>query len=197
MSLTFSDFWVLLRDSVLRPRAVMRRFLDAPVSPGWLWQALILLAIVAGMLAWGEFVTGPRGSLPFDPAQLPGPAVMAAMQFGLLAVLVPVTHLAGRLFGGQGTPIGALKLVVWWQALTMVLQTAELLLILAFPFLGLLAVIATFAAIFWTLSNGVAELHGFRSLGLVLLGIIGTGVVLILFASFILSAFGVAPMGAV
>jgi hypothetical protein len=196
MSLTFSDFWALLRESVLRPRGVMRRFLDAPVSVGWLWQALVLLAIIAGILSWGEFVTGPKGSLPFDPSQLPGPAVMSLLQFGFLAMLVPVAHLAGRLFGGTGTPIGALKLVVWWQALTMVLQTAELVLFQAFPFLGLLAVIVTFAALFWTLTNGVAELHGFASPGLVLLGIIGTGVVLILLASFILAALGVAPMGA-
>lgn len=196
MSVTITDLWALLRDSVLQPRTVMRRFLDTPVPTAWLWQALVLLAILAGLLSWSELVSGPEGSLPFDPAQLPGPAVMALMQFGLLAVLVPVIYFVGRLFRGTGDPVGALKLLVWWQALTMVLQLAEVLAITLLPFLAMFVFIATFAALFWTLTNGVAEVHGFSSLGLVLLGIIGTAVVLVLLLSFILSALGVGPMGA-
>lgn len=196
MSLTMTDLWALMRDSVLRPRAVMRRFLDAEVPAAWLWQALVLLAILAGFLSWFELASGPEGSLPFDSADLPGPALMAGLQFALLAVLVPVVHFAGRIFGGKGEPLDALKLLVWWQSVTMVLQLSEVVLITLVPVLGLLLVLATFAALFWTLTNGVAEVHGFTSLGLVLIGIVATGVVLVLLLSVILSVLGIGPMGA-
>ncbi|WP_102223124.1 YIP1 family protein [Acidimangrovimonas sediminis] len=195
MTLTAGDLWALLRESVLRPRGVVRRLLDAPLGAGILWQALVVMAILAGLLAWSELFIGPEDSLPFARASLPGPAAMSLMQFGLLAILVPAIHFGGRIFGGKGEMLGALKVVAWWQGLTLVLQVAELIAILALPFLGVLVIVATFVALVWTLTNAVAELHGFRSLGLVLVGIIATGVVVMLILSFLLTAFGVVPPG--
>ena len=190
MTLTAGEIWALLRESVMRPRGVVRRLLDAPLTAATLWQALIVMAILAGLLAWSELFIGPEGSLPFSRGDLPGPLAMTLMQFALLVLLVPAVHFGGRLFGGKGDALGALKVVAWWQALTLVLQLAEVIAVVILPFLAVLIIVATFIALIWTLTNAVAELHGFRSLALVLIGIIVVAVVLMLILSFLLTASG-------
>lgn len=197
MSMSMADLLALVRDSVLRPRGVVRRLLETDIPAGTLWSILLLMAIVVGTMAWAMVSSLPADELQIDPSRIPGPIAMSAMQFVLLALCVPLVHRAGRMFGGAGDGIGALKVIVWWQAMTLVLQLAEMVVVMLLPFLGVLAVIATFGAIFWTLTNGVAELHGFRSLALVLIGIVMTGVTLVFVLRILVALLSAGQIGAV
>jgi len=195
MSFGMNDFWAGLRDSIFRPREVTRRLLATEISAVWLWQALLLLSILAGLLAWVELVLLPAQDSSIDTSRLPGPVAMSAMQFGLLSILVPVLQGAGRAFGGKGDLHGAMKVVVWWQGLTLALQVGELLALALLPPLSVLIIIATFGAMVWALTNAVAELHGFQSLGLTLLGMIAVAAVMVVALSLLMAALGVAPIG--
>lgn len=64
--------------------------------------------------------------------------------------------------------------VVWLQLLMLGVQVAQLLALVVLPPLAGLIGLIGFVGFVWLMVNFIAELHGFRSLGLVFGGIIVT-----------------------
>ncbi|NCM97616.1 MAG: YIP1 family protein, partial [Rhodobacterales bacterium] len=83
----------------------------------------------------------------------------------------------------------ALILVVWLQFVLLGLQAVQLVAYAVAPLLADLIGLATVALFFWLLTNFVAELHGFKSLGLVFVGVLATLVVMVLGLAFGLALF--------
>jgi len=78
----------------------------------------------------------------------------------------------GRAMGGKGGFSDTILLVAWMQFVVVCLQIVQLgVFLLAKPLAGLVDIAASVVSL-WILTNFVAELHGFRSIGKVLLMII-------------------------
>lgn len=75
-----------------------------------------------------------------------------------------------------------------------VVQTAELLVMLIVPPLGAVLVLAVLAWFVWIVVNAVAELHGFRNLILVFLGLVGGFVAVVFALALLLSLLGILPV---
>jgi hypothetical protein len=81
-------------------------------------------------------------------------------------------HRVGRAFGGTGSFPDALLIVVWLQCLTLVLQVVQLVVNLISPALAGIIGLGGFVLFLWLMTSFIAELHGFRSRGLVFVGMV-------------------------
>lgn len=105
-----------------------------------------------------------------------GPIAQALIVGGLLVLLAHILTWVGRAMGGNGSIDDMLKLMVWMQFVAMVLQAANLLVLLAIPVLGSLLVIVIVVIMLRVLLSFIMVAHGFDGLG---------NAALVLFASFI------------
>ncbi|MHA6344183.1 YIP1 family protein [Roseivivax sp. CAU 1761] len=180
-------FFALAWQSVVAPREVARFLLS--IHPGR--EALILLFALILVVQTGLVVTAALISPP-DPVLAPfmaQPPVFLAGYGGLLVALILALTWSGRALGGRGRFEEMALLVIWVQALRLLVQGLGLALGLAAPVLaGLLALAASAAAI-WILVNFLAEAHGLaagRAAFALLLALTG----LALGLSFFLTLFG-------
>ena len=184
----------LLRLTVTDPRAAARRVIGIGAGLGTdvLWLALVLLTALSTLLSHLVLVTVP---VP-DGAEAAGmfgigPIAMAGLQLALMAGFVLAVAAIGRRAGGNGDLTGALSIILWLEVLALGLQAAQVVLLAFGPgladMIGLAGVI-----LFWTLlSFFVAELHGFRSVGRVFLGIALTVLIAAFAISLLLLLMGV------
>jgi hypothetical protein len=121
---------------------------------------------------------------PISGVMLASPFRAAVLQWAFLALSVVLIHRVGRAFGGTGGFADALLIVVWLQCLTLVLQVVQLVANLLSPALAGIIGLAGFGLFLWLMTNFIAELHGFRSRGLVfvmmLLSAFAAGFVIVL-----------------
>jgi len=188
------DWTALVLEALRDPRANARRIVGLPLPDAVVWQAVALVSVLAVLGLYGTIVLGGGGLA----GPLPGPFAMAGLQVAAMVVLAGVMARAGRMFGGTGQFPGALRLMVWLQALMILAQVVQLVAMLILPPLAGLVSLATLVAIGWVASGLVAGLHGFKSQGITFLGIVGTllvvGFVLsILLLPFLPDVQGVAP----
>ena len=195
MNFSLPMLGTLVRDSLTRPRQTIRTVLDLRLPPALLWEVLVLVAVLGDLLVWGGLaLTSPGRSVLTAPG-MPGPLFMAALQLVLMIGAIYAIDRVGRLFGGTGDFAGALAVMVWLQVVMLALQLGQFVLYLIAPPVADLLGIALFAVMFWLISNFIAELHGFRSLVAVLLGVILGIVGLVVALSFVLFALGVVVSG--
>ena len=135
---------------------------------------LALLVVVLGGLASRLLV----GSNPAEDSEAGGqswlasPFGAAAMEAGLLSIVVLGTTLVGRLFGGKATLDDSVLLISWLQLVSVFVQSA-LAIILQFLPLGLNGGMLTVGAVFylfWMYVCFVTVLHGFQSTAKVFFG---------------------------
>lgn len=182
----------LMRETLRDPRGgariVMR--LDLPLEARWL--ALVLMAVGSALL------THLGMSMMMMPEEmgatlaLPQPVATALSQLMVLILSAALATWVGRWAGGTGQFADALILIAWLQCVLLVLQVVQMVLMLLVPPLGALLGYAAVALFFWLMTAFVAELHGFRSLGLTFLGVILT----VLAAAFVMALFLFPMMGA-
>jgi hypothetical protein len=113
---------------------------------------------------------------------LASPFRAAAVQWLFLALSVVLIHRVGQAFGGRGSFPDALLIVVWLQVLTLALQVLQLLAtVIAPPLAGIIG-LGGFVLFLWLMTAFITELHGFRSRGLVFVGMVlsalGAGLIL-------------------
>ncbi len=87
---------------------------------------------------------------------------------------VYLIHRVGRAFGGSGHFDGALVTMVWITALNLLVNATSVVLGIFAPAMSILLLLGGVVVLFWILTMFVTELHGFRSPGLVALGIFAT-----------------------
>lgn len=186
----------LLTDSILRPRAAARRVLDAPVPPGVVVEAAVAVACLGVVLAWTAMRLAGGAVDPLTAAVLSRPLLGAAAQIAMMAGIAFLTWWLGGRFGGRGDALGAAKLVVWLNCVTLAIQAAQLVtLVFAPPLAGFIAV-ATLFWLFWAYANFTAELHDFTSPFIVLGVTVLTALGLVFGFALIAALLGVTPQGA-
>jgi hypothetical protein len=185
----------LLIESLKRPRAAARRVLDAGFPGPQLVEAAILVAVVGVVLGYLALRLSPEALDVVSAAVIYNPLLGAAVQLGVMAIAVFLTVRLGRLFGGTGTTYGALALVVWLNAIMVLVQAAQLVALAIVPPLATVLAIATIVWALWAFANFVAELHGFQNPFIVLAVVILTAIVVFLGTALIFAILGITPQG--
>lgn len=187
MNQTLATLLALARLSLKRPRDGARQViaLHLPAPVGWL--ALGLAAVLSTLLMHLSFAMQPADVQSFFAETIASPLRTVVLQAGFMAGAVVAVHRIGRWRGGHGTFADALILVVWLQFLLLGLQVVHLAAYTVAPLLADLIGLATVALFFWLLTNFIAELHGFRSLGWVLVGVLATMAVMVFGLAFALA----------
>lgn len=187
----------MARDTVSDPRGGARRIMSIDLTLQERWLALLLMAVLSTLVAQLvlAFAPPPPDDPTANPAQkmmqevlsVPIPAAIAqavALIVGTLAV-----HRFGQARGGTGSLADTVSLMAWLQFITLVVLVAQVVAGLVLPPLVALIGVVWVPLFFWLLTNFVAELHGFRSLGATFLGIIAGILVLVLAATLVLGPF--------
>ncbi|WP_444666319.1 Yip1 family protein [Cereibacter changlensis] len=185
MELTFGSILQLARFTVQKPREGARAVLSLNLPNDARWSLLLLVAIGAALLTSVSIALLPAEMREMLGGGAQSPLVSAGLQSAALLLLVGVMTQIGRWRGGKGSFADALLLVGWLQFILLLVQAVQLASQLVAPFISEIIGIAGIALFFWLLTNFVAELHGFRSLGKVFAGILLTMFAL----SFVLALF--------
>ena len=191
--MTASHWLSLAWQSVLTPRDVARRLIDARPGADGLFT-LGALAVIANTV----LVVLATTLSPTDPAiarLMSQPLLFAAAYGFLLALTVWVFTEAGRAVGGAGGIAEVAVCLIWLQGLRALVQGAMLVLTPIAPLLAAFVSVAASLAGLWVLLGMLAEAHRFAGLGkaalLVLLGVTGMA----LGFSFLLTLLGVTTEG--
>lgn len=181
----------LARETLADPRATARRIMSADLPVGARWQALalvVILSVLIGQLAaW--LMLGEAGMM----GAMAGPVQSGMVQGGALLLMVFAAHRIGRMMGGRGSFEDALILITWLQAIMILVQLVQVAALVVLPPLAGILSIMGVVLFLWLLTNFVAELHGFDSLGRVFGMIVVTAVGLAFIAATVLSVLGLAP----
>ncbi|MBO6921349.1 MULTISPECIES: Yip1 family protein [Paracoccaceae] len=193
---TLGSLLRLARDTVANPREGATTVLTFAPPRQALWLMLALVVVVTMLLGFVFNLVAPPA--PGDVAVQISPVTFGLVQGVLLIVMVHAIHRIGAAFGGTGRFEESLLLVIWLQFIFICIQVLQVLAMLILPVLGPLIFLLSIALFFWLLVNFIAALHGFRSLGQVLVMVILTLIGFALLASIILAILGVQmPQGGV
>ncbi len=136
----------------------------------WVLAIIVVVASVFLQTFLVSFQTPSAGV----PIMLPSsPFILALVFWGSLVFMVFGAHYIGRMFGGQGHFGDSLTAIVWLQVVVTILQFGQLVMLMISPGFAGLAGIALFIYMVYLLVTFVAEVHGFKSVGMVFLGLIG------------------------
>lgn len=175
--MTLTDRMIALAKLTLQdPRQATRALLAEGVPIPARTAGLILVAVLSALLASLQIELSPQDLDPLSALMLASPFRAAVVQWGFLALSVVLIHRVGRAFGGTGAFPDSLLIVVWLQCLTLILQLLQLAAgIIAPPLAGIIG-LGGFALFLWLMTHFIAELHGFRSRGLVFVGMVLTAI---------------------
>jgi hypothetical protein len=172
------------------------RVLSLSLPPQVLIEAAVAVSCIGVVLV---HVTAQVSSGQLDPmtaALVRDPLLGAAIQLGIMAVIVGMTVRIGRAFGGTGTTWDALRLIVWLDTMLVLLQVVQLVALMVLPPLAAVLAIVTLFWMLWAFANFVTELHGFVNPMLVLGASILAMVVLFFGIAMLLAMLGYSPQGA-
>jgi len=186
----------LVVDSLLHPRAAAKRVISLAVPPETLIEAAVAVTCVGMILAFVASEMTPGGVDTVTAALLRNPMMGAGLQLGVMALIVVLTVRIGQAFGGTGTLWPALALIVWLNAVMVVIQVVQLVALLIVPPLAAVLAIATLFWLLWAFANFVTELHDFENPLLVLGASILAMVVLFFSFAMLLAIVGLTPQGA-
>lgn len=157
------------------PRQAARALLAEGVPMPARTVGLLLVAVLSSLLASLQVGSDLSELDPISQFMLASPFRAAVFQWLFLVLTVILIHRVGRAFGGHGSFPDALLVVVWLQLPLLALQVVQLAATLFVPPLAGIIGLGGFALFLWLMTVFVAELHGFRALGKVFLGIVLTG----------------------
>jgi hypothetical protein len=183
----------LARDTVTNPREGATTVLSFAPTRQALWLMFALVVVVSLMM--GEVMAlmlGMPADGPLTGPMQQSPLMLGLIQAGLLFLSIHAIHRIGRFFGGTGSLEEAALLIVWLQFILLCVQILQIAaMVILPPVAGLIAILAI-ALFFWLLTNFIAVLHGFQSLGMVFIVTLLAAFGLLVFLSMILSMLGLA-----
>lgn len=168
--MTINGFFRLALNTVTAPRDVARLLLATQLPNQVLWLAFSLVIVLNTLMFSLSLYSTPGNDL-IGPV-LGSPVVFGAMLAASVAGLVVAVTLCGRPFGGRATFQQIGILVIWLQALRVVLQGVVVLLGPVSLFLSGLVISAASVLGIWIFVNFIDVAHEVGSLlkaGMILL----------------------------
>jgi hypothetical protein len=187
------DWRKLVSDSLVSPRKAARTVIDLGLDGLTLIQAAAAVTAAGVVLGYVAVLLGPGEVDQVSAAIVTNPLIGAAIQFGVILVVAFLTARIGAMFGGAGALEGALAIVVWLNAMMLLIQAVQLGTLIILPPIASLIAVATVIWALWAFANFVTELHGFQNPLFVLGGVILSMIVLFFGLAMILAILGVAP----
>ena len=183
----------LLRQSLRDPRAAARHVMAIDMPASARWEALALVVILSAFVGQISILM-MTGELT-APGLLGTPLQSVAIQGAVLLVMVQAIYHVGRALGGTGGFGQTLTLVSWLQCVMIGVQVAQVVALTIIPPLAGLIGIAGMVLFLWLLTNFIAELHGFPSLGRVFAMILATAFALAFVVALVMGILGIQPPG--
>ena len=180
MNLTVGGLVALLKLTFQSPREAAAVLMRLPLPDAARWGALVLMAVTSALVMYGVSAAAPMVGPEGEVIATPGPFFWAGMVGFGMAMTALLAHAVGRWRGGRGTLPDAVLLVAWLQVVQLTLVAVQMVLLLVVPPLAAVLEIGSVVIFLWLLTNFVAELHGFQSLGRVFAGVIITFVVMVI-----------------
>lgn len=168
--MTLDGFFRLAVNTVVAPRDVARLLLAMNLPPQALWLAFALVIVLNTLMFSASLMLVPADDL-FGPV-LANPTVFGAMLAVSVGALIVAVTLCGRPLGGQASLSQIAILVIWLQALRVVMQAVVALIGPFSLFLSGVVISAASVLGIWIFVNFIDVAHETGSLlraGLVLL----------------------------
>ena len=184
----------ILVSSLTRPKVGIRTVFKWQLSLQDSALALTLTAVVSAVLITLLIGPLPPQVDPVTAAMFGSPFYLAIVQLVGLAMIAACLHLLGRVFGGQGTLPQAVVMMAWLEVILILISTVQSVALILVPPVGVVLVPVGMVLSLWLITNFVAELHGFGSLVMTLLGVIAAfiaAVFAMIFAFFVLFVLGI------
>lgn len=191
MNMTLKDLIGSAVETIRAPKQGARQVMALNIPRRQRWEMLLLIVVISIILAEITLMLGgdSEGAVFGGPA-LSSPIVLGAVQLFFLVVMVNAIFLIGRRAGGHGSLDDAILLVTWLQFILICIQVAQTVIFLVVPAFAAMIGLASVVLFFWLLTNFVAEMHGFNSLGGVFTAILATLIGFAVVMSVILTVFG-------
>lgn len=197
MANDFDVLWSLYRRTFASPEDGIQGVFDLELDRKELWLALVLTTSLSVLLL--TVTQGVQLVLPLGPssAVAVGPMTYGVIVGSFLIILVFAISFVGQALGGQGGIRDTIAVVVWFEALGLILQLVQTFTtLLGASAVAMVSLIGTIY-LFWCLIRFITVLHGFetsgRSVLTVFLSFMGIAFGLVL----IYSVFGTSVAGGV
>ena len=174
MSQVFSHFLSLLRLTLSDAQSGARAVLGGALPAQAMWTLFLLVMALSGFLSQLTLLL-----VPFEGEEvlIPGSGFFLGFMVGGVILLMSVCiRWIGRAFDGTGTMRETILLIIWLQYVMVAVQVVQTALALIAPGLGVLVGWIGMGLMFWLLTNFIAVLHGFKSLGMVFFMILASAV---------------------
>ena len=192
MDVTIANLMALVKLTLQRPREAAAVIMRVPLPLQGRWAALALMAVLSAFLmqAVAGLMPAPLGP-DGQPLRPVGPFFWAGMVATGMVLTALMVFQVGRWRGGRGELPDAVILIAWLQFIQLLVVLAQIIVLVLVPPLAPVLEIVGVVLFVWLLVNFVAEMHGFRSLGLVLVGVVVTFVGAVFGLSLVLMLLGV------
>lgn len=190
--LTLSGLWRHTRDTIRAPQEAAQAILALNLPRNVLWLGLALVITLSTLLASAVLLMVP---MPEAGAGVPMPIVMGLVQAVFLVLVSLGIAVIGARFGGKGDFDGALALMVWLQAVFLVVQAFQIAAIaIGLSVLADIVSLASIPLFFWLMAQFVTVLHGFSSVWKTFWAIIMFLIAFAFLLSLVVTSFGLVPM---
>jgi hypothetical protein len=190
---TLGSLLRLARDTVTNPREGATTVLSFAPTREALW--LMFALVVVTSLIMGEVMSlmiGLPADGPLTGPMQQSPLMLGLIQGALLFLSIHAIHRIGRAFGGTGSLEESALLIIWLQFILLCVQVLQIAAMVVLPPVAGLITILAIALFFWLLTNFIAVLHGFQSLGMVFVTTLLAAFGLLVLLSMVLSMLGLA-----
>ncbi|WP_323782414.1 Yip1 family protein [Thalassovita sp.] len=159
--MTLPDLKQLALDTLRSPRDAARQILDMRLDSPVLWTALALIVVLNAIL---NGITIPLLPLPETvPMIFAAPWMFAIVLGGGIVISTFLLTWVGRMLGGRAELVDILALIVWLQALRLVVQAAVFVLFFFSTLLSDLIALAAGLYGLWITIAFLDEAQGFGS----------------------------------
>lgn len=189
MDLTVASIVALLKLTFQAPRQAAALLMKLGLPDNARWAALVLMAVASALVMYAVSEVAPTVGPDGEVLPTPGPFFWAGMVGFGMGMTAMLAYGVGRWRGGRGSMSDAVLLVAWLQVVQLALVAVQMLLLVVMPPLAAVLEIASVVIFLWLLSNFVAELHGFASVGRVAGGVLMTFVVMVIVMTVVLLPF--------
>jgi hypothetical protein len=171
----------MLRLTLTEPRVAMMALLRMQWPRGAAVQLLVLGAVLSAISTCIAMMVQPFPDPAVTALVLNYPAAFAVSS-AMVAMLVSFSlYRMGLALGGKGDFTGAILMMGWLQVVMVVLQLAELLVVVALPdVIGLLVSVVALGVVVWIAVNMTMALHRFAGPGAAVATLAGAFVLTIL-----------------
>lgn len=191
--MNFSNLGDLVVLSVRDPATAFRILQGLRLPLPVRWMVMVLAATLAALLVAVIFHLFPADGGELVTAITMQPISYAGMQLMGMVIMTAAITFIGRLFGGTGTFPDAMLIIGWVEMLMVVSSALQIVLALVFPAAAQFVVTLSIGLALYLLVTMTKALHGFASMGKVILGFIGSMFGMAILLTIVLTALGVTP----